>query len=238
MSTEPPIGGCLFGLLLLPLLLLFPDFAWAKSCTPPESAAVIKVNLDEGKLAYNTAETLKMLTRRMGHNEDAGVKSIYSFGLTSVEWRSKADMQMAGMPVGADSYCWYVTEINMTIELRSTVFLAKEIERDSCIWREVMNHEQKHVKLNRKLFGRLKTDLKPKIAAVADGGIEASDGDSAMAAFRPKIKKMIDKALEKFSTAREKQHRVEIDTQAEYDRVDAACAETEWDAIFHRAGLK
>jgi hypothetical protein len=238
LATEPPIGGCLIGLLLLLLVLLFPDSAWAKNCTPPENAAAIKVNLVEGKLAYNTAESLKVLTRKMRPNEDAGVKSIYSFGLTSVEWRSKADMQLAGMPVGAASHCWYVTEIGMTIELRSTIFLAKEIERDSCIWREVMNHEQKHVKLNRKLFGRLMDDLKPKIAAVAEGGIETADGDAALAAFRPKIKKMIDTALERFSTAREKQHRVEIDTQAEYDRVDAACAETEWDAIFHRAGLK
>jgi hypothetical protein len=218
--------------------LLFPDFAWAKSCTPPENTAAIKVNLVEGNLAYNTAEPLKMLTRRMRRNEDAGVKSIYSFGLTSVEWRSKADMQLAGMPVGAASYCWYVTEISMTIETHSTIFLAKEIARDSCIWREVMNHEQKHVKLNRILFGRLKDDLKPKIAAVAEGGIETSDGDAAMAVFRPKIEKTIDTVLEKFSAAREKRHRAEIDTEAEYDRVDAACTETEWDAIYRRAGLK
>jgi hypothetical protein len=222
---------------VLSLLILIPDFAWAKSCTAAKDAT-IKVKLVEGKLAYNTAEGLKVLTRKLRPNEDPTIKSIYSFGLTSVEWRSQADLQLTGTPVGATAYCWSVAEVTMTVELRSTVFVAKEIERDSCTWREVMNHEQKHVALNKKMFGRLPDDLRPKIAAAAKGGMLTSEGKAAMAAFRPKIEKAIDNALRKFSTEREQQHRAEIDTKAEYDRVDAACPETEWDAVFHRAGLK
>lgn len=238
MATEPPIGNGLVGLLLLCLALLLPDTAWAKSCAPPTGSPQIKVKLVEGKLDHNSAQGLQALTRKMRPGEDPTVKSIYSFGLTSVEWRSRADLQLTGTPTGATAYCWSVAEISMTITLRSTVFVAKEINRDSCPWREVMNHEQKHVKLNAKMFGRLPGELKPKIAAVAGGGILSAEGEAAMAAFRPRIEQAIGTALDDFSAAREKQHRAEIDTKAEYDRVDAACPEAEWDAIFHRAGLK
>jgi hypothetical protein len=223
---------------LLCFILLLPDSAWAKSCSAPARGPTIKIKLVDGKPAYNTVEGLKALTRKMNPNQDPGIKSIYSFGLTSVEWRSKADLRLSGMPIGATSYCWYVAEVNMTIELRETVFLAKEIERDTCTWREVMAHEQKHVQLNDKMFARLPGEIKPKIAASAQGGILTSDGQDAMATFRPKIQAAINTALDKFSVAREKQHRTEIDTKAEYDRVDAACAEPEWDAVFRRAGLK
>jgi hypothetical protein len=218
--------------------LLLSDAAWAKSCSPPSAHPAIKVKLVEEKLDHDSTQGLQALTRKMRPNEDPTIKSIYSFGLTSVEWRSQADLELTGMPVGATSYCWYVAEVSMTITLRSTVFVAKEIERDSCPWREVMNHEQKHVTLNAKMFSRLPGDLKPKISAVAKGGILTREGAAAMAAFRPKIEKAIATALDDFSTAREKQHRTEIDTKAEYDRVDAACPEVEWDAVFHRAGLK
>ncbi|MDY0872867.1 hypothetical protein [Dongia rigui] len=238
MATEPPIGNVLIGLVLLCLALLLPESAWAKSCTPPTDGPEIKIKLVEGKLAQNSALGLQALTRKMRPHEDPALKSIYSFGLTSVEWRSKADLQLTGMPSGATAHCWYVAGISMTITLRSTVFVAKEIARDSCPWREVLNHEQKHVTLNAKMFARLPKELKPRIAAVAGGGILSAKGQLAMATFRPRIEKAIGAALDDFSAAREKQHRDEIDTKAEYDRVDAACPEAEWDAVFHRAGLK
>lgn len=238
MATELPIGSGLVGLVLISLALLLPAPVWAKGCSPPTNGPTVKVKLIEGKLAQNAGEGLQALTRKMRPNEDPSVKSIYSFGLTSVEWRTKADLQLAGVPVSAKSYCWYVSEISMTIELRETIFLAKEIERDSCTWREVLLHEQKHVKLNKKMFSRLPVEVKPKIVAAAQGGVLTPDGQVAMANFRPKIEKVIDTALDKFSAAREKQHRTEIDTKAEYDRVDASCPEAEWDAIFRRAGLK
>jgi hypothetical protein len=237
LASVALIRNALSGLALLCVASLLSDPALAKSCTP-SSRPSIKIKLVEEKLAHDSAQALQALTRKMRPNEDPTIKSIYSFGLTSVEWRSQANLELTGRPVDTAAYCWSVAEVSMTITLRSTVFVAKEIERNSCPWREVMNHEQKHVTLNARMFARLPGELKPKIGSAAKGGILSRDGATAMAAFRPKIERAIAKALDDFSIAREKQHRTEIDTKAEYDRVDAACPEPEWDAVFQRAGLK
>lgn len=218
------------------LALLAPAGAEAQSCATPKPAT-INIVTKNAPQKFDTSSGLQLLTKKMRPDGKMKANSIYNMGVTRIEWATQATIELTGEPNADSSYCWSVAALNVTVTVEMTVYIAKEIKRDSCTWREVLNHEQKHVTLNEKTFAGLPDAIRPVLAAAVKGSVASSDGERAMATFRKRGEKALSDALKDFGAAREKQHREKIDTKEEYARVDAACGEEEWAGIFSRAGL-
>lgn len=50
--------------------------------------------------------------------------------------------------------CLWYDRIEVTIKLTPTIFMAKELQRNSCAYREVMKHERKHVQVDRDIVNK------------------------------------------------------------------------------------
>lgn len=210
--------------------------AEAQSCATAKPAA-INIATKDAPQKLDASSSLQQLTKKMRLDGKMKSDSIYNMGVTRVEWATRANIELTGAPKADSSYCWSVAALNVTVTVETTVYIAKEIKRDSCTWREVLKHEQKHVSLNEKAFAGLPDDIRPALVAAVKGSVASPEGQKAMATFRERAEKALSDALTDFGAAREKQHRQKIDTKEEYARVDAACSEEEWAGVFSRAGL-
>lgn len=220
------------------LTLRAPAEAEAQSCAVVPKPAAVNVATKDTPRRFDTDTGLRTLTRKMRSDGKVKADSIYNMGVTRLEWGTEANIELTGEPNADSSYCWSVVALNVTVTVEMTVYIAKEIERDSCTWREVLKHEQKHVALNEKAFAGLPDDIRPVLAAAIKGSVASSEGQKALATFRKRAEKALSDAIKEFAADREKQHREKIDTKEEYARVDAACSEAEWAEIFKRAGLR
>lgn len=223
---------------LLLLAALLPRLAVAAECARPLVKPVIKLETKSSEVAYDAREGLKALTKKAtADNALPATGKIYSMGLTAAEWKSEAKLQLTGRPLDRDTYCWSMVSLTMRFKLATTVFIAKEIPRGSCAWKQVVDHEHKHVNLDRKLLAGLDDMVRPKIEPALRKAIAAKDGNEALAVLQADARVAINHALEAFIAHREKQQLSKIDTAAEYERVDEACSDAEWAAIFKKAGL-
>jgi len=223
---------------LLLLTVLLPRLAMAEECARPLVKPVIKLETKSSDVAYDAREGLKALTKRAAADKALpATGKIYSMGLTAAEWKSEAKLQLTGRPLDRDTYCWSVVSLTMRFKLATTVFIAKEIPRGSCAWKQVVDHEHKHVNLDRKLLAGLDDMVRPKIAPALRKTVVAKDGNEALAVLQADARAAINRALTAFIADREKQQLSKIDTTAEYQRVDDACSDAEWAAIFRQAGL-
>jgi hypothetical protein len=223
---------------LLLLAALLPRLALAEECARPLDKPAIKLETTSSDIVYDASEGLKALTKKAtADNALPATGKIYSMGLTAAEWKSSAKLQLTGRPLDRDTYCWSVVSLTMKFELTTKVFIAKEIARGSCAWKEVVDHEHKHVNLDRKLLAGLDDMVRPKIEPALRKTVVAKDGNKALAVLQADTRAAINRALKAFIDHREKQQLSKIDTAAEYKRVDEACSDAEWAAIFKQAGL-
>ncbi len=224
---------------LLLLTSLLPRPVMAEECARPFVKPVIKLETTSSEVAYDAREGLTALTKKAAADKALpATGKIYSMGLTAAQWKSDAKLELTGRPLDRDTYCWSVVSLSMRFKLDTTVFIAKEIPRGSCAWKQVVDHEHKHVNLDRKLLAGLDVMVRPKIEPALRKTVVAKDGKKALAILQADARAAINRALKDFIAHREKQQLSKIDTPAEYQRVDDACSDAEWAAIFKKAGLQ
>ena len=124
-------------------------------------------------------------------------------------------------------YCPYLTEVDIELFYATKIFIASEIQKDSCEFNEVMKHEWKHHTANvlaiKNYSDRLKQDL-PVIAREIEllhGYVDRSQVDKTFDEIKLSVKDMIDVYYDSiWKDSRERNSK--IDTPEEYQRVDSA----------------
>jgi hypothetical protein len=231
-------GNWLAASCIMLLSMVFAPMALADLCDGAIAKATVEVKTKTGALSYDARTGLKELTKKARADKALpATASTYSMGLTAANWHSDARFRLTGRPVQGDTFCWSVSSLEVTITLDATIYIAKEILRDSCAWKQVNEHEQKHVKLDKKLLAGLPAIIEPKIRAARWQTVQSKDGKDALAIIDQVARKTISDAMDAFVEYRNKLQLAQIDTAAEYQRVDDACSDAEWGTIFKRAGL-
>lgn len=167
-------------------------------------------------------------------------------GLTNLEKRGKArvdpvDFELLGLTVhqftrGKDEsgttqvrgdggqVCAGFAAARVHLQMTATIYVASEIPRASCLYEEVLAHEERHDAVGRRLFYELaatatrllRTDLeRHPYVVVADSSMVA-------AAARARIDAAIDTAYREFWQDYDEEQKP-IDTMEEYLRVATAC---------------
>ncbi len=129
--------------------------------------------------------------------------------------------------------CMTVSKVNIRVELDPTIYIAKEFKRGSCHYNAVLEHEKKHVALDRKIVNKY---LNVMVKAVNNtlkhvGYVHGPYNVEQLPALQKQIGGILDSVIEQFYTNMNRENDAlqvsTVDTLAEYERVDAVCDDAE-----------
>ncbi len=136
----------------------------------------------------------------------------------SVSWRTN--------PANGEACFWYKA-INVELRLAPTVYIADHLIKGSCMYNEVLNHELKHVNVDR--------DLTNKYTKLFEQNIRNFTRQNFMASPRPayqaeqvknEMVDALDEEINRINNMMQEeriQRQAAIDTLQEYKRVATAC---------------
>lgn len=149
-------------------------------------------------------------------------------GLTAFAWESDFELSWEGVPVGNGLFCLRPVSpvIRVTVTAHN-VWLPTEFPADSCAFKAVKRHENKHVAVNRRhlellrqrLAQGLEADFSRLRAAAPIAGARfghtADRWSRRIANTRTRIINQVERALNRAQAA--------VDTRREYERVNQSC---------------
>lgn len=238
MSRFPVIGLRLGVWLVVALFAGWVGEARADSCGQAGSPPVISVRT---QIKPPTLDFTKGILELSAEPDLAVPRDLpefkYATGATSVGTEREWNVQLKGTQRPEGGQCWWITRLQVTLTAHTKVFVAKEVPKDSCLWKEVMRHEGQHVKIDRTLFPRLGDTVRPRIMRQMSRSISAPSEAAAGAYFKEMIIKSVDSAIQAFLDKRNKAQ-LAIDNREEYTRANRLCGDAEIAAAFARAGIQ
>lgn len=161
----------------------------------------------------------------------------YAIGATGLNIAHQLQFSAIGEPRAEVGYCWSVREAVLTITAETKVHVAAEVPRDSCVWHEVMDHEKKHVKLDRDLFPQLVAAMRAEVARVIGQSVPGATDEVAGLIYRTQMQAALEAVAQRYSAGR-KERQLAIDTPEEYARFARACGSAVLAEILARAGIQ
>ncbi|MAS87929.1 MAG: hypothetical protein CMH30_08165 [Micavibrio sp.] len=155
-------------------------------------------------------------------------QSVYIGGLMNgqIEMKSNVKLAWSTQTVTRQSCFWY-EEVNIHMEIDPTILVAREFPRDSCEYKEILNHENKHIVVDRfivKKYRKLMEDYLTQLMqqAQAYGPVHANKTPVVRKEMTAYIEAAVNKVSDAMHTER-RQRQQAVDSREEYDRVSAAC---------------
>ncbi|SLN11776.1 hypothetical protein OCH7691_00104 [Oceanibacterium hippocampi] len=211
-------------------MFLLAGAADAASCRNGE--ADIDVRIDNEAVKIDHSRSVAELSNR------GGAALGPALGLTVATPRSEISSRFEWQEdeKTGDIHCLRTTDVKAAIgAVNRIVHIAREFPRGSCEYREILQHEYKHVatdeRLVRDLGRRLRVSLRAALSrSRPPARLRAADSKDALAAIRSTLQRVLDEASDRLAVERRRNH-AEIDTRAEYERVGAACGR---DSLFRK----
>lgn len=130
---------------------------------------------------------------------------------------------------GLGQGCLYIDSIKVNIHITPTIYIAREYPKTGCMFKEIMKHEQKHIKVDRMIVNKytniiikgLDAAFK-KAGGYAYGPMTTADIPSAQSKLEAYSKGIIKQYADMMSEERRVLQQ-NVDTLQEYERVQAAC---------------
>jgi len=126
---------------------------------------------------------------------------------------------------GAQGVCASLSVLTVTFGYHErNVFVAKELPQGTCIHREVMQHEMKHVAVDEALLKEFMPVLKRRLETVLSrqGSVRAPTQEQAVATLSKPVEAALKDLRQEFMKEREKRQ-AKVDTLEEYRRVSSSC---------------
>lgn len=227
-------GFCAWIILLL--LAGWPNQVAADGCGQALGKPQIEIRSDIAPARLDLTRSLAALTRDPDLAGSRTPAFPYAVGATGLALELKWSLHFAGTPRSDGGFCWSVQSLDITVNATATIFIASEIPRDSCLWRAVERHEQRHVMVDRQLFPELARMLRPPVLDAARRTAAAASGDEAKTILGAAIEDAIEAAQRAYESRR-MAHHLPIDTPEEYNSFRRICGDAEVQAVLSRAGM-
>jgi hypothetical protein len=206
------------------LLLATPALAQEAPPCPPRGTPTTRVILQDPDPRVLQAVPAAQLRAQAGVPE--GHAHLHHLGLTlsRVEWRSEITVRSQGLQAGP--VCAVPSEVRLSlIHAEHSIRLAREIPREGCLAREVLEHERRHVEVNRRTLREAAEALRAVARDwAARAEVRAADPAAAATALQEDLSDAVEPVLARLRSAREEAHG-RIDTEAEYARLGRVCPE-------------
>ncbi|MBV6631702.1 MAG: hypothetical protein KI792_01570 [Alphaproteobacteria bacterium] len=188
-----------------------------------------RVLLDIAPTHTNTTRSFDQLTR-IPNNTRLGLTEGHQVGGLSVGDIRLASQIEFGNSVNffSGDTCLWVRGLTINISLEPVIYIARELQRGSCRYRTLLEHEQRHVAADRRLLetyqSRIETELGLALLEMgATGPVPVSLASQVQQELSAEVGRTVDAAMEEFAQARDRAQQA-IDNPAEYARLSRACS--------------
>ncbi len=214
-------------LILAIVLTLMTLPAVAATCPAARLEPQVILTVSQSAVMQDNSKTIHDLiamAQEHGHAFTSGGRHV-PLGLTRVKTRytSKLETEVLRLPDG--THCAYLKTLWLTVLFdNTTVYIATNLPRDSCIYDEVLAHEHKHVAADRALLERWKPELQRQAEDAARSAVvtSASTADEATKYIGSYLEPYLQRTVNALMAARDADQSL-IDTTAEYTRISRSC---------------
>jgi hypothetical protein len=197
----------------------------ARAC-PDFGPATVTLEVEMPPLRRDDTKSLAQLAGVPGRRPGpAGSARGHILGLTQARYGERSKIGAVFQPIAGGTICGSVKSLAITFGFQErTVLVARELPDNSCIHREVLEHEMRHVAADEALLRDFAPLLKRRMEAVVArvGAVRARSQEQALAAIRRPLDAEMRALFREFGQKRDQAQR-RIDTVTEYDRVARSC---------------
>jgi hypothetical protein len=202
----------------------------AAQCLQPQQQPIMRVDLnaDQPKIDHmQPRDGLKRFQIATVSPYDSG-QTVHVNGLMrgAISLESQTAIAWQRQDNGADN-CYWFNNININIKLNPTIYIAREIVKDSCLYQEVLKHEYQHYAVDLRVAQDYQLVLQDEIQRFMQ---QTGVIGPFQSQFEAQAKHELMKRLEAILTSvndRMKFDRIKrqslVDTREEYDRIVRAC---------------
>ncbi|HYG88567.1 MAG TPA: hypothetical protein VD978_20170 [Azospirillum sp.] len=177
-------------------------------------------------LKRNFAKTLPQLQAMPGRSAGPrGAESGQVLGLAHATFGERWQIGAHYQPQPGGAVCAALSRLTVSFGFQErVVYVARELPQGSCIQREVLTHEMKHVAVDEALLKEFMPTFKRRLEAVVarQGAVRARSHDHAMALLRQPVDAAVKGLMQEFARERERRQ-AKVDTIEEYRRVSKSC---------------
>lgn len=199
---------------------------WCKPSKPPS----ISIRTSTDQISYDFSKSEKQL-----NNFHITTKNPYANNvITDVGGVMKGGIEaQQKMSFGAlknqhtNQICFWYDSIDVLIHIKPTIFIASEFPPETCMHNAIMEHEQKHIQVDREIVNKyaalignaFKEDL-TKYSVF--GPFPLSNEQAMIEGIKSRMQNILKYYTNQMSTERQSRQQ-EIDTLSEYQRVNKSC---------------
>jgi hypothetical protein len=215
---------------LVLLLCLFSLPAAAANCPEPSRAPQLVMSVKQSPVRHDNTQNMHDLIDLASNLSAASVAAAAGhrhvpLGLTEVKTRlnSKIESEVWQLPDGTFCAALRTLYVDMVFD-NTTVYVATNLPRSSCIYREVLTHEYKHVEVDRQLLASWRAPLTQEVENLMRGigMIRAHSQEEISRILKAKLEPGLNRSFQQLVDARDAAQ-AQIDTRQEYERVSTSC---------------
>lgn len=202
-----------------PLLAETPDFKTL--CAERLPAPSLQVRRAENGYSVDTGHSYRELTGMGAGLLRHGKQNV--LGLTRAETSATVEIKVARLLEAASGQECLSPQVTVTIEYKPIkVFIGREFLPGSCVYREILLHELRHVQAYRDHLPLVEASVRSHLSRRFSGQIvQGKSGaleDKLKAEIHDVWLPLVDKEIRKVDAAQ-----AAIDSQQEYDRMESVC---------------
>lgn len=124
--------------------------------------------------------------------------------------------------------CVWYEDVTIEIAIDPTIVIAREVAADACMKNAVLEHELKHVRVDRKIVNKYAKTIGRKVydglkqRGFIAGPVREEDAQATANRMRETVKQLIELEYQKMGIER-KERQQEVDNLEEYKNVNAKC---------------
>lgn len=206
-------AGCLAG----------PAFA---GC-PAIPAATVSVTPVYDSVAFDYSRTTGELNALSGGEVTASATIVpsHTLGLATTNIATQIKLIASVTPMPDGTFCATPKDVALEFGFRdNTILVSRDLPRGTCIHDVIIEHERKHVAVDRELLRSYVPRIEAYFRQVAAGlrPVRLDDKDAATARLNEMLSTAMQTVLDDFAAERNRRQS-QVDTPAEYARVARSC---------------
>lgn len=211
------------------LLLSWGAHAQTVECKP-QTAGAVRIVWSSDKIDYNFNKTQSQMDAMQVDTVSpyAASAKTHVGGLMHGGISVRLETQLSTSTYQkARMVCLWVDNVNINIAIDPTIYIAKQYKQGSCEHNAILEHEYKHIQVDREIVKKYAPQIKKVIEkAIQDIGIVGPKQERDKSNYSKKISDYLDQQL-KIATdtmyAERDKRQQAVDTLAEYERVAGLC---------------
>lgn len=202
-----------------------PDEVCAKIVRKPK----VELSVSYGKLKYDFSKSGRSLTRMHIKHYGGGVPAgKYVNGLATNDLTTELTFKLTKNTLNNGMTCVYPSVVELKVKIDNpTIYLAKEMEKNSCMYNIAMRHEQTHQQINVEAFDYYLPMIKSALLrAVQNFPLMSGKADVSLVLAK---KRFTDEYMNEVNPVLNelqneiKTEQAKLDSQAHYDYEAALC---------------